>query len=56
MLGDFAGLPPLQLVVGSTEVLLDDLNAVARRTALRAGEWRSMMRIPPAPRAGAAGS
>jgi monoterpene epsilon-lactone hydrolase len=50
--GDFSGLPPLMIMVGSIEVLRDDARRAARR-AMEAGvpvcyeEWRDMPHIFP---------
>lgn len=50
--GDFAGLPPMMVHVGSTEILLDDARAI-KRNAKRAGvrlvyrEWNGMPHVFP---------
>jgi acetyl esterase/lipase len=52
MLGDFTGLPPLEILVGSTEVLLDDSVSVAESCRAAGGQvdlqvWREMPHVFP---------
>jgi epsilon-lactone hydrolase len=52
MLGDFAGLPPLKVVVGSTEVLLDDSVTIAESHRAAGGDavlqvWHEMPHVFP---------
>jgi len=52
MLGDFTGLPPIKIVVGSTEVLLDDSVTIAASHRAAGGEvvlqvWHQMPHVFP---------
>jgi acetyl esterase/lipase len=52
MLGDFTGLPPLKLLVGSTEVLLDDSITIAESHRAAGGDavlqvWHQMPHVFP---------
>lgn len=43
--GEFAGLPPIQVHVGTAEILLDDARRFAARTALELHVWEGMPHV-----------